>query len=277
MRPHESVRKRLEAREAALAPAAMRSADSRGRVTPRAAVGHAHGVPARPRPHHPLARRSVGSSTRRRCSSRRRATTTSRASRTRSKSRRSRAPSPAASTSTKTSPKRSRLGHDLGHTPFGHAGEQALGELLPDGFRHNEQSAAHRRHCWSAAAQGLNLTWEVREGILKHSKPREGIFDELRSATGRRRSGATRSPARSKARSCASPTPSPTSTTTSPTPSAPASSAGRPARARPRRARRDALAAHRHAGQRHRRRVVGRGARASASTATLPPIRDPSP
>jgi|CXWL01.1.fsa_nt_gi dGTPase len=70
------------------------------------------------------------------------------------------------------------LGHDLGHTPFGHAGEQALGDLLPDGFRHNEQSV-RIVDLLEASGAGLNLTWEVREGILKHSKPREGIFEEL--------------------------------------------------------------------------------------------------
>ena len=70
------------------------------------------------------------------------------------------------------------LGHDLGHTPFGHAGETALGNLLPGGFRHNEQSV-RIVDLLEASGAGLNLTWEVREGILKHSKPREGIFDEL--------------------------------------------------------------------------------------------------
>ena len=70
------------------------------------------------------------------------------------------------------------LGHDLGHTPFGHAGEQALGDLLPAGFRHNEQSV-RIVDLLEAGGDGLNLTWEVREGILKHSKPREGIFEEL--------------------------------------------------------------------------------------------------
>ncbi len=70
------------------------------------------------------------------------------------------------------------LGHDLGHTPFGHAGEQALATLLPEGFRHNEQSL-RIIDLLEAAGAGLNLTWEVREGILKHSKPREGIFEEL--------------------------------------------------------------------------------------------------
>jgi dGTPase len=70
------------------------------------------------------------------------------------------------------------LGHDMGHTPFGHAGEQALGDLLPEGFRHNEQSVRIVDVLEQGGA-GLNLTWEVREGILKHSKPREGIFHEL--------------------------------------------------------------------------------------------------
>ena len=77
------------------------------------------------------------------------------------------------------------LGHDLGHTPFGHAGEQALGALLPEGFRHNEQSVRivdlleQGPTADPSGPPGLNLTWEVREGILKHSKPREGIFQEL--------------------------------------------------------------------------------------------------
>ena len=57
------------------------------------------------------------------------------------------------------------LGHDLGHPPFGHAGEAALDGLLPDGFRHNEQSAR--------IAQRLNLTHEVCEGILTHTGPIE--------------------------------------------------------------------------------------------------------
>src|SRR5205085_10811330 len=58
------------------------------------------------------------------------------------------------------------LGHDLGHTPFGHAGALALGELLPEGFRHNEQSL-RIVDLLEASGAGLNLTWEVREGILK--------------------------------------------------------------------------------------------------------------
>ena len=62
------------------------------------------------------------------------------------------------------------LGHDLGHTPFGHAGEDALNEVLqPQGFRHNEQSLRVVDFL-EKDGKGLNLTWEVREGIVKHSK-----------------------------------------------------------------------------------------------------------
>jgi len=57
------------------------------------------------------------------------------------------------------------LGHDLGHPPFGHAGEAALDALLPEGFRHNEQSAR--------IARRLNLTDEVVDGILTHTGERE--------------------------------------------------------------------------------------------------------
>jgi dGTPase len=69
------------------------------------------------------------------------------------------------------------LGHDLGHTPFGHAGESALAELLPEGFRHNEQSLRVVERLENGG-RGLNLTWETREGILKHSKAREDILAE---------------------------------------------------------------------------------------------------
>jgi dGTPase len=57
------------------------------------------------------------------------------------------------------------LGHDMGHPPFGHAGESALDELLPGGFRHNEQSAR--------IAERLNLTYEVIDGIRTHTGSRE--------------------------------------------------------------------------------------------------------
>lgn len=67
------------------------------------------------------------------------------------------------------------LGHDLGHTPFGHVGEDMLNELFPEGFRHNEQSL-RVVEILEKEGSGLNLTWEVREGILKHSKSREGIL-----------------------------------------------------------------------------------------------------
>jgi dGTPase len=65
------------------------------------------------------------------------------------------------------------MGHDLGHTPFGHAGEMALGQFLP-GFRHNEQSLRVVDFL-EKDGKGLNLTDAVRDGILRHSKPDEAI------------------------------------------------------------------------------------------------------
>jgi len=67
------------------------------------------------------------------------------------------------------------LGHDLGHTPFGHAGEAVLNELHPGGFRHYEQSL-RVVDILEKQGKGLNLTHEVREGILKHSKGRKEIL-----------------------------------------------------------------------------------------------------
>ena len=61
-------------------------------------------------------------------------------------------------------------GHDLGHTPFGHAGERVLDEILPGGFRHNEQSLRVVDRL-EKDGEGLNLTWEVRRGILCHTGP----------------------------------------------------------------------------------------------------------
>ena len=69
------------------------------------------------------------------------------------------------------------LGHDLGHTPFGHAGEEALADLLSDGFRHNEQSL-RIVEVLERDGRGLNLTAETRDGILKHSKVRESVSAE---------------------------------------------------------------------------------------------------
>ncbi len=59
------------------------------------------------------------------------------------------------------------LGHDIGHTPFGHAGERALNRVCPEGFAHNEQSVRVVEVLEKRGA-GLNLTWEVRDGILNH-------------------------------------------------------------------------------------------------------------
>lgn len=59
------------------------------------------------------------------------------------------------------------LGHDLGHTPFGHAGERILNELCDEGYRHNEQSVRIVEKL-EKDGKGLNLTWEVRDGILNH-------------------------------------------------------------------------------------------------------------
>ena len=68
------------------------------------------------------------------------------------------------------------LGHDLGHPPFGHAGEQALDEVVRErggnGFRHNEHSLRVVEQL-ERDGRGLNLTWEVRDGILKHTGPAE--------------------------------------------------------------------------------------------------------
>lgn len=61
------------------------------------------------------------------------------------------------------------LGHDLGHTPFGHAGERALDELLPFSFTHYEQSVRVCEHIENEG-KGLNLTAEVLDGILHHTK-----------------------------------------------------------------------------------------------------------
>lgn len=61
------------------------------------------------------------------------------------------------------------LGHDLGHTPFGHAGERTLNSLMPGGFAHYQQSVRVVDRL-EKRGEGLNLTWEVRNGILCHTK-----------------------------------------------------------------------------------------------------------
>lgn len=71
------------------------------------------------------------------------------------------------------------LGHDLGHTPFGHAGERALNSLYPRGFRHYEQSVRIVEKV-EKNGMGLNLTKEVRDGILCHTKGTEAMTLEGR-------------------------------------------------------------------------------------------------
>src|SRR4249920_1451625 len=78
------------------------------------------------------------------------------------------------------------LGHDLGHTPFGHAGERVIDTLMPGGFNHYEQSL-RIVDVLENEGRGLNLTWEVRDGIAKHSKGKSGapvgMAPALRSST----------------------------------------------------------------------------------------------
>jgi len=71
------------------------------------------------------------------------------------------------------------LGHDLGHTPFGHIGEDVLNELYHRGFKHNEQSL-RVVELLEKDGMGLNLTWEVRDGIVNHSKERTDILGKGR-------------------------------------------------------------------------------------------------
>lgn len=72
------------------------------------------------------------------------------------------------------------LGHDLGHTPFGHAGEATLNELHPSGFRHYVHSLRVVDFLENKG-RGLNLTFEVRNGIVRHSKGRADIIPRDRS------------------------------------------------------------------------------------------------
>jgi dGTPase len=69
------------------------------------------------------------------------------------------------------------MGHDLGHTPFGHAGEAVLAKLVPGGFHHARQSLRVVEQLERDGA-GLNLTAEVRDGILKHSKGKGPIISD---------------------------------------------------------------------------------------------------
>ena len=123
------------------------------------------------------------------------------------------------------------LAHDLGHTPFGHAGEEALNAEMErfGGFSHNDQTLRiltrlERRY---AEFDGLNLTWETLEGTVKHNGPLRGpgierpvppTIAEYDRAAPARRSTPCPGPRR---RSPRSPTTSPTTTTTSTTGCAP--------------------------------------------------------
>jgi dGTPase len=69
------------------------------------------------------------------------------------------------------------MGHDLGHTPFGHAGEKVLAHLMPDGFHHVKQSL-RVVEVLEREGRGLNLSQEVRDGILKHSKGKGHIISD---------------------------------------------------------------------------------------------------
>ena len=193
IRPHETVRQRLEERELLLAPAAMRAADTRGRVRPE--------PPSDMRTEYQRDRdRIIHSKAFRRLKHKTQVFIAppgdhyvTRLTHTLEVAQVGRTIARALNLNEDLA-EAIALGHDLGHTPFGHAGEQALGNLLPEGFRHNEQSVRIVDLLESSRASpespketapesqqqpGLNLTWEVREGILKHSKPREGIFSEL--------------------------------------------------------------------------------------------------
>ena len=74
------------------------------------------------------------------------------------------------------------LGHDLGHPPFGHAGERVIRGLVLGGFNHYEQSL-RIVDVLERGGSGLNLTWEVRNGIAKHSKGRDGSPVEVEAAS----------------------------------------------------------------------------------------------
>ncbi len=68
------------------------------------------------------------------------------------------------------------LGHDVGHTPFAHAGESALKECVPGGFKHAQQSVRTLARL-EKSGKGLNLSWEVEDGIIRHSKGAKPLFE----------------------------------------------------------------------------------------------------
>ncbi len=71
------------------------------------------------------------------------------------------------------------LGHDLGHTPFGHAGERALNDIMPEGFKHFEHSVRVVEYI-EKSGKGLNLTYETKNGIACHTRGEEAVSVEGR-------------------------------------------------------------------------------------------------
>ena len=138
------------------------------------------------------------------------------------------------------------LGHDVGHTPFGHIGEQVLDALHPGGFRHNEQSL-RTIDVLEKDGAGLNLTYETRMAVLHHSKPR-GDFPQRRRAR-RAEPGGPDRPCRGRRR-----LPRARHRRCGPRGRA---RRGGPPDGRPRAARLPPLAADRHDGPRHRHGLVG--------------------
>lgn len=67
------------------------------------------------------------------------------------------------------------LGHDLGHMPFGHAGERVLNEMNPKGFKHNQQSVRVAQYL-EKNGDGLNLTWEVLDGMKKSFNEKHAAY-----------------------------------------------------------------------------------------------------
>ena len=168
-----TLREQLEAREReVLAPQAAKSADSQGAPAPGARRRRASGVPARSGSHHPLQglQAPQAQDAGLLCADRRSLPDAPHAHargladrRTIAKVLRLHEELTEAIT----------LGHDLGHTPFGHAGERIIDSAHAGRLQPLRAEPAHRRSLENDG-RGLNLTWEVRDGIAKHSKGKSG-------------------------------------------------------------------------------------------------------